>query len=220
MILQKIFIGLVFGSFSLTIGAGEMHAYSGEPMSKTLSNQRLAATSGTANKPSSNNPITPASENEDSNFTHNAFRTTDEETELLLQEILNLSSDIAIESQEDNGSQLQQVIIIVTLNAAKLFDLSYIELKINSQIVAAYQYSKSEVHAMQLGGGHRIYMANLSTGIHKLSASMLGRVPRDPAYKKNVTFRFIAGISRTVLEINIDSKNSTTYPELVVKEWD
>jgi len=219
MIFQKAIIVLILSLLSHVICAGEIPSQSEQPLGGTQDNQLLAAVDVAAKKSPSNLPITPASEYQDPNFTRNAFRTTDEETELLLQEILNLSSDIAIVSEEDNGSQLQQVIVIVTLDAPKLFDLSYMELKINSQIVAAYQYSKSDVQAMQLGGGHRIYKANLSTGIHKLSAFMSGRVPRDPDYKRNITYRFIAGISRTVLEINIDSKNSSTYPDLVVKEW-
>ena len=153
------------------------------------------------------------------NSERNSFRSLEEETELLLQEILNLSSDLTIVGEEDDGSQLHQVTVLVTSDPTKLFDLGYIELKIDKQTVAAYQYTDEDVNAIKLGGGHRLYMTNLSPGIHKVSAFMLGSVPRDPDYKREVTYYFIAGISSTVIELNIDSKNNTTYPNLVAKEW-
>lgn len=224
MLFQKSILVLIFSTLSFSIFAHDFASFPEKPVAEKAGNQLLAEVivadaSAVTNKQPLPTPTPLPAEYNDPTFTNNAFRTTDEETELLLQEILNLSSDIAILSEEDTGAQKNQVIVIVTLNAPKLFDLSYIELKIDSQTVAAYQYTDSEVQAMQLGGGHRIYKTNLSTGIHRLSAFILGRVPKDPDYKRDVLHRFIAGISRTVIEINIDSKDSSTYPNLVISEW-
>ncbi len=219
MIFQKAMVGLIFAMLSIAIFAREVRLYP-EIRNEGISSQKMLAAVGVADKkqrPKFQN--TPPAKYDDPNFTLNSFRSTDEETELLLQEIFNLSSDIAIVSEQDNVSQRNQVVVIVTLNAPKLFDLSYIELKINSQTVAAYRYTENDVIAMQLGGGHRLYITQLPNGIHKMSVYMLGRVPRDPDYKRDITYRFIAGIARTVLEINIDSKDSTTYPVLNVTEW-
>ena len=219
MIFQKAVLVLILSSLSFAISARDIRSISDKPIVEPSGNQLLSDASVVANKQSLVTHSLPLSEFDDPNFTCNAFRITDEEIELLLQEILNLSSDIAIVAEEDGGAQQNQVIVIVTLNAPKLFDLTYIELKIDTQTVAAYQYTETDVQAMQLGGGHRIYKTSLPAGIHKLSAFMLGRVPRDPDYKRDVVYRFIAGISRTVLEINIDSKGSSTFPALVVNEW-
>jgi len=224
VIFQKAVLVLVLLSLSFAVSAREIASNSEKSIAKMTGKQLLAEASlADANVVANKQPFTthtpPPSEYDDPNFTRNAFRTTDEETELLLQEILNLSSDIAILSEEDTAVQQNQVIVIVTLNAPKLFDLSYIELKIDSQTVAAYQYTESDVQAMQLGGGHRIYKTSLPAGIHRLSVLMLGRVPKDPDYKRDVIYRFIAGMARTVIEINIDSKNSSTYPNLVISEW-
>lgn len=147
------------------------------------------------------------------------FRNLDEETELLLKEVLNLGSDISILEQEKNSPSKYQLLILVSMESTKLFDLGYIELKVDEQIEAAHQYSTLDNQALMKGGSHRLYQANFPAGLHKLSVHMMGRVPRDPNYKSEVNFNFISGVSRTVLELDVNSKANNGFPALTVREW-
>lgn len=143
----------------------------------------------------------------------------DDETERLLTDILKLSSDFAILEEELNTPAKHQLLVLVTMKPSKLFKLDYVELKIDNHTVAAYNYTPSDVRALTLGGGHRLYLALLPSGKHQLSATMAGRIPRDPDYNKAVEHSFISGQGRTIVELIVTSEQSNSFPVLAVKEW-
>jgi len=149
---------------------------------------------------------------------HFNFQQLDSESEQLLKEVLDLSSDLAIVDEQQNNPAKFQLLVLVTMAPTELFKLDYIELKIDQQTVAAHNYTSSEHDALQLGGGQRLYVANLPAGMHKLYASMAGRVPRDPDYKSSVDYSFIAGVSRTVLELSVSGAQMRGFPILQVVE--
>lgn len=147
-----------------------------------------------------------------------AFRSLDLETELLVKEVLDLSSDLAIIQEEEDNPANHQLLVLVTFDPTKLFTLDYIQLEIDNEVVAAYQYAESDIQALKRGAGHRLYVANLPAGMHEVYATMVGRIPRDPDYKSEVEYKFISGVSRTVLELNVSSKTKG-FPVLAIKEW-
>jgi hypothetical protein len=146
------------------------------------------------------------------------FRTLDQQTELLVKEVLDLSSDLAIVQEQEDNPPKYQLMVLVTFDPTKLFTLDYIQLAVDHEVVAAYQYSEGDVNALMRGAGQRLYLANLPAGMHDIDATMVGRVPRDPDYKSDVHYKFISGVSRTVLELNISSK-AKGFPVLAIKEW-
>jgi hypothetical protein len=146
------------------------------------------------------------------------FRSLDQETELLVKEVMDLSSDLAIIQEEEDNPANHQLLVLVTFDPTKLFALDYIQLEVDDEIVAAYQYSERDLQALKRGAGHRLYVANLPAGMHEIYATMVGRIPRDPDYKSEVAYKFVSGVSRTVLELNVSSK-SKGFPVLAVKEW-
>ena len=147
------------------------------------------------------------------------YQQLDLETERLLKDVLNLSSDLAILEEEQNTPAKHQLLVLVTMKPTKLFTLDYVELKIDSHTVAAYNYTPTDINALELGGGHRLYLALLPAGMHKLSATMAGRIPRDPDYNKAVDYSFVSGLGRTVVELIVSSEQSNSFPTLAVKEW-
>jgi len=146
------------------------------------------------------------------------FQQLDRESEQLLKEVLDLSSDLAIVEEQQNNPAKFQLLVLVTMAPTELFKLDYLELKIDNQTVAAHNYTSSEFNALQLGGGQRLYVANLPAGMHKMHAMMAGRVPRDPDYKSDVDYSFISGVSRTVLELSVSGKQTRGFPILQVVE--
>ena len=147
-----------------------------------------------------------------------SFRTLDEETELLVKEVLNLGSHLAILQEREDNPEKFQLLVLVTMDKTKLFALDIMQLEIDGKVVAEYQYTASDVAALESGGSHRLYLANVPAGMHRINAIMVGRIPRNPDYQRQTTYRFLSGVSRTVLELNVSSK-SKGYPSLVVQEW-
>ncbi len=147
-----------------------------------------------------------------------AFHSLDQETESLVKKVLDLSSDLAIIQEEEDNPANHQLLVLVTFDPTKLFTLDYIQLEVDNEVVAAYQYSENDLQALKRGAGHRLYMANLPAGMHEVYATMVGRIPRDPDYKSEVEYKFVSGVSRTVLELNVSSQ-SKGFPILAIKEW-
>ena len=167
-----------------------------------------------AAKKDSKNKTTEQSAKEKENF-----QELDVEAETLLREVLDLSSDLAIIDEQHSNPPNNQLLVLVTLQPSKFFELDYVELKIDNQMVAAHPYNDQEIGALVRGGGHRLYLANLPAGTHELEAKFIGRVPRDPDYQREAKFKFISGVNRTLIELYINGGESGGFPRFTVKEW-
>ena len=148
------------------------------------------------------------------------FQELDVEAEDVLREVLDLSSDLAIIDEQHSNPPKNQLMVLVTLQPSKFFELDYVELKIDNEMVAAHSYSDNDVGALVRGGGHRLYLANLPAGTHELEAKFIGGVPRDPDYQREAKFKFISGVNRTLIELYINGGESGGFPQFTVREWD
>ena len=148
-----------------------------------------------------------------------SFQKLDVEAENVLREVLDLSSDLAIIDEQQVNPPKNQLLVLVTLQPSKFFELDFVELKVDNQIVAAHTYSEKDISAMVRGGGHRLYIANLPAGTHELRAKFVGKVPRDPDYRREAAFKFIAGVNRTLVELYINSGDNNSFPQFTIREW-
>jgi hypothetical protein len=148
-----------------------------------------------------------------------SFQKLDVAAESVLREVLDLSSDLAIIAEQQINPPKNQLLVLVTLQPSKFFELDFVELKIDNQIVAAHPYTKKDIASMIRGGGHRLYIANLPAGTHELQAKFVGQVPRDPDYRREAAFKFIAGVNRTLIELYINSRDQNSFPQFTVREW-
>ena len=200
---NKIYVFLFIIGFLIT----------GQSWAQNESRGSTSSSSKASGVSSANNPSDLLAPN-----TLSTFRSLDQETELLVKEVLDLSSDLAIIQEEEDNPANHQLLVLVTFDPTKLFTLDYIQLEVDNEVVAAYQYSENDLQALKRGAGHRLYVANLPAGMHEVYATMVGRIPRDPDYKSEVAYKFVSGVSRTVLELNVSSKTKG-FPILAIKEW-
>lgn len=147
------------------------------------------------------------------------FQELDIEAEKVMRDVLDLSSDLAIIDEQNNNPPKNQLLVLVTLQPSKFFELDFVELKIDNQIVAAHPYTEKDISAMVRGGGHKLYLANLPAGTHELVAKFVGKVPRDPDYRREAAFKFIAGVNRTLIELYINSGDNSSFPQFTIREW-
>jgi hypothetical protein len=147
------------------------------------------------------------------------FQELDVEAEKVLREVLDLSSDLAIIDEQHVNPPKNQLLVLVTLQPSKFFELDFVELQIDNQVVAAHPYTEKDIAAMVRGGGHRLYLANLPAGTHELKAKFVGKVPRDPDYRREAIFKFISGVNRTLIELYINSGENNSFPQFTVREW-
>lgn len=181
----------------------------------TTATATIATTATTAAKTSttSQNTTSPRS------LATESFSSLDRETETLLKEVLNLGSDLSILDEQHANPAKNQLLVLVTLEPSTFFELDYVELKVDDQVVAAHPYTEKEIGALLRGGGHRLYLANLPAGMHHLKAVFVGKIPRDPDYQREASFTFISGVDRTVIELYVNSAENSGFPQFTIKEY-
>ena len=77
-----------------------------------------------------------------------------------------------------------------------------------------------EVAALLRGGVHRIYLGNLKTGEHELTAVFTGQGPHARDYRRGATLKVEKGIGAKFVELRISDRESKQQPEFLVKEWE
>ena len=189
---------------------GDKKAASAPNANKETGRQQEGAATATPNPPNTSTNPDAMSE---------AFQELDLEAESLLKEVLDLSSDLAIVDEQLSNPAKNQLLVLVTLEPTKFFDLDYVELIVDGETVAAHPYSDKEIAALLRGGGHQLYLANLPAGMHELTATFVGKIPKDPDYQRGADFSFISGVNRTVIELYVNSSEKSGFPQLTIREW-
>jgi len=179
----------------------------------------LLAAAENSEKSGASEKLSPPDSDPKNNRKNDSFQSLDVEAENVLREVLDLSSDLAIVSEQHTNPPKNQLLVLVTLQPSKFFELDYVELVVDNQMVAAHPYDEKDIAAMVSGGGHRLYLANLPAGTHELKAKFVGKVPRDPDYQREATFKFISGVNRTLIELYINSGDNSGFPQFTVREW-
>jgi len=208
---------------SLTFGhaseAGQALWVAAGETAKTAPTQ-VSGQASPASKVKSNSKTNPTHSSTHSSKKSNV-QNLDVEAEKALQEVLDLSSDLAIISEQHVNPAKNQLLVLVTLQPTQFFELDYVELEVDRQMVAAYPYTDKDISAMVRGGGHRLYLANLPAGVHELKAMFVGKAPRDPDYRQEASYQFISGAKRTLIELYINNGDKgNALPQFMIREWD
>ncbi|MFD2228725.1 hypothetical protein [Alkalimarinus sediminis] len=111
-----------------------------------------------------------------------------------------------------------QVALFLSVKTTNKFILDSVEIKIDGKIATTYLYTESEIKALEKGGIQRLYMGNISSGPHKLTAVFNGQGANDHYFRKEKTFNFEKSNRSKFIEIGLsDSKGAE--PEFQFTEW-
>lgn len=111
-----------------------------------------------------------------------------------------------------------QVALFLSLKTKSNFLLDSIEIKIDGKIATTYLYSESEINALEQGGIQRLYMGNISSGPHKLTAVFNGQGANDHYFRKEKNFNFEKSNRSKFIEISL-SDSQKVEPEFKFTEW-
>lgn len=111
-----------------------------------------------------------------------------------------------------------QVSVFLSLSAVSNFDLDSVELKLDGNTATTYLYKESELKALKRGGVQRLYIGNISSGSHTLTAVLNGLGESDRYFRREQKFSFDKASKPKMMELQIiESKKKE--PEFKVKEW-
>jgi hypothetical protein len=143
--------------------------------------------------------------------------TTDLES--LKQAVISLNRDLLILEEELLYPASSQVAVYLSLDVGEYFALDGVRLMINGELVTSELYSDKQVEALHRGGVQRLYLGNLRTGEHEISAFFTGRGPQYQDYKRAASLKVGKAQSPLVLELRIVDSSARLQPVFEIKEW-
>lgn len=138
--------------------------------------------------------------------------------ESLKESVLTLNRDLLILEEELLYPASSQVAIYVSMDTGHYFELDAIKLEINNQLVASELYTEKQTQALFRGGVQRLYVGNLKSGEHEISAFFTGRGPHQD-YKRGAKLDVKKAQAPLVLELRIVDSTTALQPVFEIKEW-
>lgn len=151
--------------------------------------------------------------------TAEAEKTTTTQLRELKKEVLALNRDLFILEEELLFPASTQVAVFVSMDVGEFFQLDAVELKLNDKTVAHYLYTDRQAKALFKGGVHRLYVGNVKSGDHELTAFFNGVGPHGRDYRRGTTISFEKDTDSKNIELKINDSVAKLQPEFSVKEW-
>jgi hypothetical protein len=148
------------------------------------------------------------------------FRTLDQDTQALKQQVLDLNRDLFVLQENLLFPANTQVAVFVSMDVGTFFDLDTVKLTLDGDEVGSYLYTPREVHALEQGGVQRMYVGNLKVGQHELVAVFTGKGPHDRDYRRATSLKFDKGLGAKFVELKISDLQRRLEPEFKVKVWE
>ena len=138
--------------------------------------------------------------------------------ESLKESVLTLNRDLLILEEELLYPASTQIAVYVSMDLGTFFALDAIKLEINNQLVASELYTDKQTKALFRGGVQRLYVGNLKTGEHEISAFFTGRGPQKD-YKRGAKLVITKAQEPVVLELRIVDSTAQLQPIFEIKQW-
>jgi hypothetical protein len=148
------------------------------------------------------------------------FHQLDAEVRALKLEVINLNRDLLVLEEELLFPGNTQLAVFLSADVGELFKLDSVQLKVNDKIVANHLYSEREVDALRRGGVQRLYLGNVKTGEHELTALFVGYGPQGREYRRGTSLRLTKGEDPKYVELRIEDSTRSQQPEFAVKDWE
>ena len=142
-----------------------------------------------------------------------------EQLQQLKAEVLKLNRELFILEEDLLFPASTQVAIFVSVDIGKFFKLDSVEVKINEQEVAGFLYTDRQRIALEQGGIQKLYLGNLKTGVHQLTAIFIGLDNEGRSIKRAVNYTFTKEEDALMLELKLVDNTSNYRSEVVVEEW-
>ncbi|MGM9488680.1 AraC family transcriptional regulator [Ideonella sp. YS5] len=137
----------------------------------------------------------------------------------LKADVIALNRDLLVLEEELLFPANTQVALFVSMDVGKLFSLDSVQIKLDDKIVADYLYTPNEVAALHRGGVQRVFVGNLKTGPHEITAFFTGQGPHTRDYKRATTLKFDKASEPKYIELRIRDTTAKLQPEFDVRVW-
>jgi archaellum component FlaF (FlaF/FlaG flagellin family) len=140
--------------------------------------------------------------------------------ESLKNEVLELNRDLFVLEEDLLFSANTQINVFLSMNAGKLFHLDSVQLKIDDTVVSNYLYTERELKALGRGGVQRLYIGNLTSGEHEITAIFTGQGPSKRTFKRATSQKIEKTNEAQFVELKIIDNTSKEQAEFSMKIWE
>ncbi len=133
---------------------------------------------------------------------------------------LELNRDLLILEEELLFPSNTQIVVFLSVDVGTYFRLDAVKLNIDDQLVASSLYTARQNDALSRGGIQRLYMGNLKSGEHEITAFFTGIGPDDREYKRAATLVIDKDDDPKMLELRVRDSTANMQPEFDFKEWE
>jgi len=157
---------------------------------------------------------------EDADITGEESRTPiSDDVEELKKAALELNRDLLILEEELLFPANTQIMVFLSLDVGEFFRLDAVKLSIDDKLVASHLYTARQNDALVRGGIQRLYVGNVKTGNHEITAIFTGEGPDNRNYKRGATVMLDKEDDPKMLELRIKDSTANMQPEFDFKEW-
>jgi hypothetical protein len=139
--------------------------------------------------------------------------------EQIKSDSIRLNRDLLALEEETMFPPSTQLVVFVSLEGGKSFELDSVQVVIDGKPVASQIYSARELKALQRGGVQRLYLGNVAPGAHKLVAFFTGKGTHDRDNKRGLTVSFDKSAAAKFIELQVRDTSSRNEPEFGAKVW-
>jgi len=140
------------------------------------------------------------------------------QVENLKESVLTLNRDLLILEEELLYPPSNQVAVYLSMDLGQFFNLDAVKLEVDNKLVASELYTDKQINALFRGGVQRLYIGNLKTGEHEISAFFTGRGPHQD-YKRGAKLVVSKTQEPLVLELKIIDSAAQLQPTFEIKQW-
>lgn len=132
---------------------------------------------------------------------------------------LQLNRDLLVLEEELLFPSNTQLTVFLSIDTGEFFQLDSVKLTINDTLVASHLYTTRQQTSLSRGGIQRLYVGNIKSGAHEITAIFNGIGPDKREYKRGATLTVNKDEDPLMLELKIDDSTANMQPEFEIKEW-
>lgn len=142
------------------------------------------------------------------------------QVEDLKKQVINLNRDLFILEEDLLFPASTQLAVFLSVDTGKFLRLDAVKLKVDGEVVAAHLYTDIQLKALARGGMQRLYLGNIKSGSHEITAFVEGLGPDNRTYKKASSLTINKETDIKSLEIRIKDLSTNYEPDVSIVEWE
>jgi len=141
------------------------------------------------------------------------------DVEVLKKSALELNRDLLILEEELLFPANTQLSVFLSIDTGTFFSLDSVKVTVDDTLVASHLYTVRQQNSLSKGGVQRLYVGNLKSGEHEVTAIFNGVGPDKREYKRGATLKIEKDDDPLMLELKVTDSTANMQPQFEIKEW-